>query len=56
MAAITQVRRGHSAGRAYYERRIEEGRTKRDAVRAFKRQISNAVFRQLLVDAERVGR
>ena len=51
LAAICQLRQPHSDGRAYFERKIAEGKTKKEAVRALKRQISNAVFRRLLVDA-----
>ena len=53
LAAICQIRQPHSHGRAYFERKITEGKTKKEAVYALKRQVSNAVYRQLLVDAER---
>jgi hypothetical protein len=33
------------------ERKVAEGKTKKDAVRSLERHISNAVYRQLLVDA-----
>ena len=39
--------------RHYIERRMKEGKTKKEALRSLKRQISNAVYRQLLLDAER---
>ena len=51
MAAICQLRQPHSAGRAYFDRKVGEGKTKKEALRALKRQISNAVYRQLIVDA-----
>jgi len=51
IAAITQIRHTHSEGRAYYERKLAEGKTKKEAVRALKRRISDAIYRQLLVDA-----
>jgi hypothetical protein len=51
MAAITQIRQPTTQGRIYFERRVAEGKTKREAIRALKRQISNAVYRQLLLDA-----
>ena len=51
MAAICQIRQPHSAGRAYFDRKVAEGKTKKEALRALKRQISNAVYRQLIVDA-----
>ena len=52
MAAVTQIR-NDTAGRAYYERKIAEGKTKKEALRALKRRISDAVYRQLVLDAER---
>jgi transposase len=55
MAAICQMRHPHSDGRAYVDRKLAEGKTKREAIRALKRQISNAAFRQLVVDARRRG-
>jgi hypothetical protein len=45
------TRHPHSAGRAYFDRKVAEGKTKKAALRALKRQISNAVYRQLVVDA-----
>jgi len=56
MAAICQLRQPHSDGRAYFERKVAEGKTKKEAVRALKRQISNAVYRQLVADARRARR
>jgi transposase len=53
MAAISQLRQPHSAGRAYVDRRVAEGKTKREAIRALKRHLSNAVYRQLVADAHR---
>jgi transposase len=53
MAAICQLRQPHSEGRAYFERKVAEGKTKKKAVRALKRQISNAVYRRLVADARR---
>ena len=51
MAAITQVRNPGTRGRAYFERKVAEGKTKKEAVRSLKRKVSNAVYRQLLLDA-----
>jgi transposase len=51
IAAITQIRYAHSPGRAFFERKVTEGKTKKEAVRALKRRIADAVYRQLLVDA-----
>ena len=53
MAAICQIRQTNSEGRAYFDRRVAEGKTKKEALRALKRHVSNAVYRQLLTDAQR---
>jgi transposase len=47
MAAVTQVR-NDTPGRAYYLRKQAEGKSKKDAMRALKRRVSDAVYRQLL--------
>jgi transposase len=52
LAAVCQIRQPHSAGRAYFDRKLAEGKTKKEALRALKRKVSNAVYRQLLIDAE----
>ena len=53
MAAICQLRQPHSDGRAYFERRVKDGKTNKEAIRALKRHISNAVYRHLVTDARR---
>ena len=55
MAAVTQVRQPHSEGRAYYDKKLAEGKTHREALRSLKRQISNAVFSRLRADASRAA-
>ena len=52
IAAICQIRYD-TPGRAYYLRKVEEGKTKKEAIRALKRRLSDAVYRQLVIDAER---
>jgi transposase len=52
MVAITQIRNRHSPGRGYYDRKLAEGKTKKEALRCLKRRISDIVFRQLAADAE----
>ncbi len=44
MAAITQIRNKHSEGRAYYDKKLAEGKTPKEALRSLKRQVSNAMF------------
>jgi transposase len=56
MAAICQLRQPHSDGRAYFERKVADGKTNKEAIRALKRQISNAVYRQLVADARHTAR
>jgi hypothetical protein len=53
MVAICQLRQPHSEGREYFDRRVAEGKTKKEALRALKRYVSNAVYRRLLADAQR---
>jgi transposase len=53
LAAICQIRQKPSEGRAYFDRKVADGKTKKEALRALKRQISNAVYRQLVIDAAR---
>jgi transposase len=50
MIAVTQIRHPHSEGRAYYDRKLEDHKTSREAMRALKRQISDRVYRQLRLD------
>jgi len=52
MAAITQIRQPHSEGRAYYDKKLAEGKTHREALRSLKRHISDAVFTRLRTDAQ----
>ncbi len=55
VVAITQIRNRNTEGRALYERKLAEGKTKKEAVRVVKRRISDAIYRQLVIDAEEVG-
>jgi transposase len=55
MAAITQIRHKHSDGRAYYERKIAQGKTHKEALRCLKRRISDAIYAQLRADARAGG-
>jgi transposase len=51
-AALTQLAHD-TPGRVYYERKRAEGKTKKEAMRALKRRISDVVYRQLLADTRR---
>jgi transposase len=52
MAAVTQVRHD-TPGRAYYLRKQAEGKSRKEALRALKRRISDAVYQRLIADAHR---
>ncbi|GIJ51395.1 hypothetical protein Val02_82810 [Virgisporangium aliadipatigenens] len=45
--------RHDTPGRAYYRRRLAEGKTAMEAIRALKRRLSDAVYRQMTRDIER---
>src|SRR5215211_3983762 len=49
MMAMVQVRRP-SAGQAYYQRKLAEGKSAKEALRCLKRRLSDAVFRCLVLD------
>jgi hypothetical protein len=53
MAAVTQVSHRASEGRAYYDRKLKEGKTHKEALRCLKRRISDAIFAHLVADAKR---
>jgi hypothetical protein len=50
-AAKTQIRRG-GLGRSYYDRKITEGKSSIEALRALKRQLSDVVYRRLVADQQ----
>jgi transposase len=52
MIAVTQVRHD-TPGRAYYLRKQTEGHSRKEAMRALKRRISDTVYRQLVLDTRR---
>jgi len=55
MAAVTQIRHKHSQGRAYYQRKLAEGKTHKEALRALKRRISDAIYAALVADARQAA-
>ena len=55
MAAISQIRHKHSDGRAYYERKLAEGKTHKEALRCLNRRISDAIYAALVADARRAA-
>src|SRR5215467_16139546 len=52
MAGIVQLR-NDTPGRAYYRRRIAEGKTPMEAMRCLRRRLSDVVYRQLAADAHK---
>jgi transposase len=49
IAAVTQLRHD-TIGRSYFDKKIVEGKTSKEAIRALKRRISDAVYRRLIAD------
>jgi transposase len=54
MMTMVQVRRP-SAGQAYYQCKLAEGKSPKEALRCLKRRLSDAVYRCLLADARSSG-
>jgi hypothetical protein len=52
-SAVTQLRHSHSTGRAFYDRKLVEGHTPKEAIRALKRRLSNVVYRHQIADTAR---
>jgi transposase len=51
MVAVCQAR-SEVRGGAYYRKKIDEGKSRKEALRCFKRRISDAVFRSLVADSQ----
>ena len=54
-SAITQIRHSHGGGRAYYDKKLAEGKTCKEALRSLKRRISNAIYASLQADARQAA-
>ncbi len=54
IAAVTQIR-FDTEGRAYYRRKRADGKKPMEAMRCLKRRISDALYRQLVADAQRAA-
>ena len=52
LIAITQLRYPDTEGRIFYERKLAEGKTKKEAIRALKRRLSDVVYRHLQADQQ----
>jgi transposase len=55
MAAVTQLRHP-GPGRDYYLRKLAEKKKPKEALRCLKRRISDAIYRQLVTDADEIKR
>ena len=55
IAALTQVRMRASIGRAYYDRKIAEGKTHNEAMRCLKRRLADHVWRIMIADERRTA-
>jgi len=51
MIAVCQDR-SDPRGRAYHQKKLAEGKSRREAMRCLKRRISDAVFRVLITDSQ----
>jgi len=52
--AVVQLRHD-TEGRRYYDRRLAEGKTSMEAMRALKRRLSDVVYKQMIADAKAAG-
>jgi transposase len=55
MAAVTQVSHQTSSGRTYYDKKIAQGKTPKEALRALKRKVSDAIYKHLKAGATRAA-
>jgi len=55
MAAVSQISHHGTAGRTYYQRKIDEGMAPKSALRALKRKISDALYARMIADARRAA-
>jgi transposase len=52
IAAVTQVRHA-SVGQVFFRRKLTEGKSEKEAMRALKRQLSDVIYRRLVADQRR---
>jgi transposase len=55
LIAVTQVRMRGSIGRAYFDKKITEGKTRNEAMRCLKRRLANHIWRMMLADERRLN-
>jgi transposase len=54
MIAVSQAR-SDPRGKAYYRKKLGEGKSRREAMRCLKRRISDLVFKALVADSTRAS-
>jgi len=54
LVAVTQVRMRNSIGRAYFDKKIAEGKTRNEAMRCLKRRLANHIWRMMIADELRL--
>jgi transposase len=55
LVAVTQVRMRNSIGRAYFDKKIAEGKTRNEAMRCLKRRLANHIWRMMIADEQRLA-
>jgi transposase len=53
--AVCQAR-SDARGGGYYRKKIDEGKSRKEALRCLKRRISDVVFRSLMADSQMISR
>lgn len=53
LIATTQIRMPQSIGRAYFDKKIAEGKTRNEAMRCLKRRLANHIWRVMITDEKR---
>jgi transposase len=53
LIAVAQVRMRNSVGRAYFDKKIAEGKTRNEAMRCLKRRLANDIWRMMIADEQR---
>jgi transposase len=54
LIAVTQVRMRNSIGRAYFDKKLAEGKTRNEAMRCLKRRLANHIWRMMIADERRL--
>jgi transposase len=52
LVAVTQIRMPNSIGRAYYDKKIAEGKTRNEAKRCLKRRLASRIWRLMIADEQ----